>query len=118
MIYIDVNGNQIETFDLTKGYLVDAEWIDHPEVQPEGHYQYGTLPEGGRVQVYVVDAEYCPAWREVTVKQYIPYTEEELQAMAARDYLARLDAHDVEIRKMNDEQTACVAAYLEGVQNA
>jgi hypothetical protein len=118
MIYIDVNGNQIETFDLTKGYLVDVEWLDHPEVPQDGHYEYEPLEEGGKRQTYVVDAEYCPAWREVTVKQFIPYTEEELQAMAARDYLARLDAHDVEIHKMNDEQTACVAAYLEGVQNA
>ena len=118
MIYIDVNGNQIETFDLSKGYLVDAQWVDHPEVQEEGHYEYTTLPDGGRKQTYVADAEYCPAWREVTVKQYIPYTDEELQAIAARDYLARLDDHEVKLQAMADEQTACVAAYLEGVQNA
>lgn len=118
MIYIDANGEQIESFDLTKGYLVDAEWVDHPEIRQEGHYAYGTLPEGGRVQAYVVDVEYCPAWREVTVKQYIPYSDEELQAMAARDYLARLDAHEVQIQAMADEQAAYEAAYLEGVQNA
>lgn len=118
MIYIDVNGNQIETFDLTKGYLKDAEWVDYPEVPEEGHYEYTLLPDGGRLQTYVADVEYCPAWREVTVKQYIPYTDEELQAIAARDYLARLDAHEVKLQAMADEQAACVVAYLEGVQNA
>ena len=47
MKYVDTNGVEIESFDLSKGKLVDFEWIDHPEVKQEGHFKYKTLGGGG-----------------------------------------------------------------------
>lgn len=80
MIYIDESGMQIETPDLSRGYLVDHEWIDHPAQAQIGHYEY-MEDEGARLQVYVVDTPAAPARREITAQKYIRYTEAELEAM-------------------------------------
>lgn len=118
MLYIDQNGVEIESFDLKKGYLIDAEWADHPEVPGLGHYEYTPLPGGGRRQTYVVDEPFIPAWREITVKQYIPYTDEELADITGKDYDAILDAHEASIQQLTEQQEGYAAAYQEGVQSA
>ena len=87
MVYIDENGVQIENPDLSHGHLVDAEWVDHPAKAQKGHYEY----KNG-VQTFVVDAPPVAAYREVTVKRYVQYTEAELAAMAKADYANRLEA--------------------------
>lgn len=76
MVYVDQNGNRIENPDLTKGYLVDSAWIDHPGTPQKGHYEYIRRPEGGVVQTYVIDEPAQGGWREVTVQKYIPYAPE------------------------------------------
>lgn len=91
MVYINENGEQIESYDLTKGHLVDAEWIDHPVIDEVGHYEYEDLEGGGQLQKYIVDTPFHPAWREVTVMKYILYTEEELMVFANADYNGRLN---------------------------
>ena len=87
MVYIDENGVQIENPDLSRGHLVDAEWVDHPAQDQKGHYEY----KNG-VQTFVVDQPAASAWREVTVQCYVPYTEEELAAIGDSNYVARLNA--------------------------
>lgn len=111
MIYIDENGAVIENVELSKGYLEDAEWIDHPATEQQGHFEYDALPGGGRLQRYIVDVPYAPAYREVTVQRFIPYSEAELEAMAKNDYGARIAA----LEAQNAEYEA---AYQEGVQEA
>ena len=81
MVYIDETGAVLSSVDLKKGFLVDEEWIDYPEVPQEGHYEYEALSGGGRLQRWVVDVPYAPAHREVTVMKYIAYTEAELAAL-------------------------------------
>ena len=49
MIYIDENGNNIDNYDLTIGYLVDHEWVDHPAVAQSGHYEKAILQKQYRI---------------------------------------------------------------------
>lgn len=111
MVYIDQNGDRLERVDLTLGYLEDAEWIDHGEVAGKHHYAYEALPGGGKLQKIVVDVPRQAAWREVTVQRYIPYTADELAAIARGEYGARLD-------KLEAHQAEYEAAYERGVQSA
>lgn len=76
MVYVDRNGNEIKNPDLTRGYLVDHKWIEHPAKRRAGHYEYEKTPGGGVIQRYVVDEEGAPTWREATVQMYIPYDNE------------------------------------------
>ena len=111
MVYIDENNNQIDNYDLTLGYLVDHEWIDHPAVTQSGHYEYK-----GNVQTFVVDVPATPAWREVTTQKYILYTEAELADMSKIDYatiLENLEVADGEQVKTNDAQTVKISAQEE-----
>lgn len=118
MKYIDEEGNELAGVDLTAGYLVDAEWIDHAEVSQEEHYEYTDLAGGGQRQKAVIDVPYAPAWREVTAQRYIPYTQEQLAELARRNYAQRLDGHDAEIQALNNQREAWETAYREGVQGA
>ena len=111
MIYIDENGNQIENYDLTLGYLVDHEWIDHPAQKQEGHYEYEKIvireaddeckEECHLLQKYIIDIPSVSAWREITVRKYILYTEAELEYMAKQKYSERLDM--LEMANSNQE---------------
>ena len=100
---IDINGNPIESPDLTKGYLKqETQTIHHDAVagvEEVSHYETETLPDGtpaiyydedgrekGRDVRKVVDVpgvDPQPAWdEEVPVQRYILYTAEELAAQA------------------------------------
>ena len=117
MVYIDQEGKPLDRVDLILGRLEDAEWTDHPEVQEVGHFEYDPLGGGdesetsGWLQKYIIDTPYQAAWREVTVQRYILYTPEELAAIAAGNYAARLD-------KLEAAQKEYVAAYWQGVNEA
>lgn len=110
MVYIDENGALLESVDLTIGYLEDVEWVDHPETPQKGHYEYDELPGGGRLQRYVEEVPYAPAYREVTIQRYIPYSEEELAAMN-RNYGAQIE----ELNATVAEQKAALEAIIGGV---
>ncbi|MBQ7887337.1 MAG: hypothetical protein IJ313_10645 [Clostridia bacterium] len=114
MVYIDENGAVLESVDLTKGRLEDAEWIDHPATAQQGHFEYDVMPGGGRVQRYVVDVPFAPARREVTAQRYIPYTRDELAVIAQSDHDARLRA----LEEASAEQGAALAAMIGGVADA
>ena len=114
MVYVDESGAILESVDLSLGYLEDAEWVDHPEVEEVGHYEYEDLEGGGQLQKYIVDTPYQAAWREVTKQRYIPYTEEELEAMKGIDYGAQIESLRVEVL----ENRAALEAIAGGVVNA
>lgn len=116
MKYVDTNGVEIESFDLSKGKLVDFEWIDHPEVKQEGHFKYKTLGGGGLLQNYIIDIPYQPAWREVVTQQYIPYTDDELVLMAKSDYSARLDALEAANKEQRGTNTL-LSAQIQAVSD-
>lgn len=115
MVYIDETGAVLESVDLSKGYLVDAAWIDHPEVPEQGHFEYDALPGGGRLQRYIVDVPYKPAYREVTVQRYIPYTQEEMDSMNPGGVSdARVDELEAKVQ----EHEEALASLIGGVQDA
>ena len=114
MVYIDETGAVLDSVDLKKGYLVDEEWIDHPEVKREGHYEYEDLPGGGRLQRYVVDTPYQPGYREVTVQRYILYTEEELEILNKSDgYGLRIDALEAKTNEHEDALNALIGGVAD-----
>ena len=88
MKIIDSNGNPIENFDLTLGYLKDDPEVIHHEaveaVKPVTHYEYKEYPNGGRDRWKVVDVPGVAAREaydeEVEVQRYVLYTAEELAA--------------------------------------
>ena len=113
MIYIDENNNQINDYDLTLGYLVDHEWIDHPAVAQSGHYEYQD-----NVQTFIVDVQATPAWREVTTQRFVLYTEAELAHMAKLDYATRLENLEVadnEQIETNNTQAVQIIAQEEKI---
>lgn len=112
MVYVDQDGNRIENPDLSKGFLVDREWIDHPGKQQQGHFEYERLPQGGIVQVYVVDEAAQGGWREVTVQTYIPYPEEDENAGADTQAL------EERIGALEETVAGYEAAYAQGVEDA
>lgn len=121
MLYIDENGKQIENPDLSLGYLVDAQWTDHPAQEQQGHYEYANTAMGGRVQTFVIDQPASAAWREVTAQKYILYTEDELKLTGKADYGKRLDAIEdaaygervAELEEQNTMLTECVLEMSE-----
>ena len=113
MVYVDENGTQIENPDLTLGYLVDHEWVDHPAQEQTGHYDYVESEDGYLLQMFVVDSPASSAWREVTKQKYVKYTDEELAHIAKADYGVRLDILEnanAELNKTNVLLTAQVKA--------
>ena len=113
MRILDIDGNELESPDLSLGYLSEENILTahHPAVEAiaeQWHYEtVAEYPNGGKDVKKVVDVpgvEAREAWDEYeTISRYIPYTEEELESMkessmSVWDHMAQ--------------------AYREGVQSA
>lgn len=118
MKIIDSNGNPIENFDLTLGYLKDDPEVIHHEaveaVKPVTHYEYKEYPNGGRDRITVVDVpgvEGKDAWDETIERQrYILYTADELAAQEK----ARKEAEEkAQLPTAEERLAALEAAMLE-----
>lgn len=105
MVYIDENNNVLEDVDLTKGYLIDCEWTDHPAIKQEGHFEYDDLVSG-RLQKYVIDVPAQAAWREVTKQKYILYSTSEEDLLKER------------VTGLETQLTSYEESYAKGVQDA
>ena len=102
MRILDLNGMELENPDLSMGYLMKEEiLISHHEaveaVAEQWHYETAAVYEnGGRDVKKVIDipgVEAKDAWDEYdTVQRYIPYTDEELEAMNAPSPQDDMDA--------------------------
>lgn len=112
MVYIDENGSVLESVDLSKGRLEDAEYVDHPEVEEVGHYEYVDLEGGGQLQKYIVDIPHKSAYREVTVQRYIRYTEEELAIFARESYEGRINTLEQAIVNQADTNDLLAAQVM------
>ena len=110
----------LESFDLKKGYLVDDVLVTHvlasPAVEEVGHYiTLKEYPNGGKDVEWIVDT---PARPEVVehdeteeIKVYIPYTDEELQKIAAE---ARIE----ELKRLLRASDYKAIKYAEGALTA
>ena len=102
MRILDLNGMELENPDLSLGHLVeDKIIIAHHEaveaVAEQWHYETAAVYEnGGRDVKKVIDipgVEARDAWDEYeTVQRYVPYTDEELEAMNAPSPQDDMDA--------------------------
>ena len=102
MRILDLGGMELENPDLSLGYLREEKiLIAHHDaveaVQEQWHYEtIAEYPNSGKDMKKVVDVpgvEAKDAWDEYeTVQRYIPYTDEELEAMNAPSPQDDMDA--------------------------
>ena len=105
MRILDENGNELETYDDTKGYLIDDKVLiaHHGAVEAvpdEGHFEtIAEYPNGGKDVNWVVDkpgVEAVEAWDEYEdIYRYIPYTAAEL---AEIEEARKKEAEEAELR--------------------
>lgn len=102
MRILDLDGKELKSPDLSMGYLTEEKiLIAHHEaveaVEEQWHYEtVAEYPNGGKDVAKVIDApgaEAQDAWDEYeTIQRYIPYTDEELEAMNAPSPQDDMDA--------------------------
>lgn len=131
MRILDEQGNELETYDNTKGYLVnDKVLIAHHEavdaVEEQGHFEtIAEYPNGGKDVEWVVDkpgVEAAEAWDEYEdIYRYIPYTAAELAKIeAARKKAEEEEELQARIRALPDKAVTwddLAAALAEGVNS-
>lgn len=110
MRIFDVNGIEIESPDLEKGYLKeDSLFIMHHEaveaVEEQGHWVTITeYPNGGKDVDWIVDVEAVEAveaWDEYEdILRYIEYTEEELAERKAAEEEAYKNSAEYRISEL------------------
>ena len=109
------NMERIENPDLSLGYLKPGTRTEHHEtvegVQEKWHYEtVAEYPNGGKDIQKVVDVpgvEAKAAWdEEIPIQIYVPYTQEELDAMEAErnkptmeDRLAALEQENAQLKE-------------------
>lgn len=131
MKIIDENGVElVEEPDLTKGHLVMDEEIVHHDailaVRKVSHLETVEDFENGKQVKEVIDVPPVaakPAWDEaVQVQRYVPYTDEELAAMA--EELRKQQEHEqlpdrvAEVEDALCEQDAANAKSLGAIEDA
>ena len=131
MRILDEQGNELETYDNTKGYLVnDKVLIARHEaveaVEEQGHFEtIAEYPNGGKDVEWVVDkpgVEAAEAWDEYEdIYRYIPYTADELAEIeAARKKAEEESELQARIRALPDKAVTwdeLAAALAEGVNS-
>lgn len=117
MKIIDINGNPIESPDLTKGYLKpETQTIHHDAVagvEEVSHYEtLAEYPNGGKDVQKIVDVPGVAAKEaydeEVEVQRYVLYTAEELAAQEK----ARKEAEEKEQLPTAEERLAALEAAM------
>lgn len=110
---------ELTEYDLEKGYLkedvIETEIPEQKEVLEKWHYEViAEYPNGGKDVKTVIDVEgkpYIPAHTErEEIWVYIPYTENELERMAAEREIAELKA------KLRDTDYQAIK-YAEGAMS-
>lgn len=99
---------ELKEYDLTKGYLEDAQIVSkHHEATPRKfHLEVMQHDSISGLRHEVEDAPAQPAWDEYeTVKRYVPYTDEELAAIAERKKQEEEDAKaaEEELKRAQEE---------------
>lgn len=114
----------IENPDLSLGYLKPSTRTEHHEaiqgVEEVWHYEtVREYPNGGKDVEKVIDVpgvEAKDAWdEEIPIQIYIPYTQEELDAMEAEKNKPTTEQR---ITALETQLAAYEAAYTEGVNEA
>lgn len=122
MRIFDENGNLLDSYDETKGRLVeDRLFVCHHEaiepVEEQGHWEtIAEYPNGGKDVDWIVDVEAVEAkeaWDEYEdILRYIPYTEEELAEIEAAKEEAYRNSPEYRVSEME----AILTALLGGVE--
>lgn len=118
------NMKRIENPDLSLGYLKPSTRTEHHDavkgVEEVWHYEtIAEYPNGGKDVQKVIDVpgvEAQAAWNEeIQIQIYIPYTQEELDAMEEEKNKPTTEQR---IAALEEQLAAYEAAYAEGVNEA
>lgn len=113
------NMELIENPDLSLGYLKPSTRTEHHEavegVQERWHYEtVKEYPNGGKEVQKVIDVQGVPAqeaWNEeIPIQIYIPYTQEELDAIEAEK---NKPTQEERIKKLEEENAVLLECLLE-----
>lgn len=97
---------ELKEYDLTKGHLEDAQIVSkHHEATPRKfHLEVMQHDSISGLRHEVEDAPAQPAWDEYEiVKRYVPYTDEELAAIAEKEKQEKLAAEEFERQQKEEE---------------
>ena len=124
MRILDKNNVEITAPDLTLGHLVEEEVFvaHHPAVEAvREQWHYETVYEylnGGKDVVKVIDVpgvEAKDAWDEYeTIKRYVPYTEEELDALEEARNKPTLESRVDVLETTTDDMILLMADLIGG----
>lgn len=125
MRIFDEKDNEIESPDLTKGYLVDdSRFFMHHEAQEAveecGHYEViAEYANGGKDVDWIVDVpavEAKEAWDEYeSILRYIAYTDSEMRKKRISELKQKLNDTDYMVLKIA-EGAAAVDEYAEQIE--
>lgn len=107
-VYDDKLMMELKDYDLTKGHLEDAKIVSkhHPATPRKFHLEVMQHDSISGLRHEVEDSPARPAWDEYeAVKRYVPYTDEELAAIAERKKQeeANAKAAEEELKKAQEE---------------
>lgn len=105
-VYDDKLMVELNEYDLTKGHLEDAQIVSkhHPATPRKFHLEVMQHDSISGLRHEVKDAPAKPAWDEYeAVKRYVPYTEEELAAIAEKEKQEKLAAEEFERQQKEEE---------------
>ena len=120
----DQQGNLLEEYDLDLGRLEASKRIEHhpavEEVQEKGHWEtIAEYPNGGKDVAWVIDVEgveAVEAWdEEIPISIYIPYTQEELDAIEAEKNKPTTEERLEQLEKENADLKEALDLLLSGV---
>lgn len=109
---------ELKEYDLTKGYLEDAQIISkHHEATPRKfHLEVMQHDSISGLRHEVEDAPAQPAWDEYeTVKQYVPYTEEELAEEKAKQEAMKKAQAEAEFKAKAEKEQAEKIARIDAI---
>lgn len=120
MRIFDEDGNLMDSYDETKGRLVeDRLFVCHHEaieaVEEQGHWEtIAEYPNGGKDVDWIVDVQAVKAqeaWDEYEdIYRYIPYTEEELAERKAAEEEAYKNSTEYRVSEMESILNALLGA--------
>lgn len=105
-VYDDKLMMELKDYDLTKGHLEDAQIVSKHHAATPRKFHYETMEHDSisGLRHEVEDAPAQPAWDEYeAVKRYVPYTEEELAAIAEKEKQEKLATEEFERQQKEEE---------------
>lgn len=117
-VYDDKLMMELKYYDLTKGYLEDAQIVSkhHAATPRKFHLEVMQHDSISGLRHEVEDAPAQPAWDEYeAVKRYVPYTEEELAEEKAKQEAMKKAQAEAEFKAQAEKEQAEKIARIDAI---